>query len=755
LSVSQGRRAGCFPLAAAMIAQGIPANIQPFPRLGDWIEFVESGLFQLRTGKVEIGQGIANALTRIACDALGIDPDQALMVAGDTSLCPDEGYTSGSQSIEMGGAALRHAGQVAQQRFAALAAKHFAVDPGHLSIARGVFHCDLDGRSISYHALAQGVDYPNWRIDCVEPNPSPLAKTRFGPAEPGQAIKGPGAPLIPGPAAGGVGAVAADLGPSRVVAQFIHDIKIDGMLHARVLRGLHPHAKVVQVDRGAIESLPGVQTFVWLGDFLALVGSNEALIAQAQSLAQAYVVWSAPLTIPGADTEAWLLSLPAQTQWVAGLGPSDATIAATRGAAQRLVGRYSRPYIAHGAIGPSCALAAPTEAGGLTIWTHSQGVFQLRDEIGRALQRTPASLRVIHQVGSGCYGHNGADDVAFDAALLAHTLNVPVRVQWSRQQELAQSPMGAASLIQIDAGLDASGRICDWRQAVWSQSHNNRPGSGGGIHLLGARAFDPSLPEPVAKDVPLPTGGGLRNAIPYYELPALTVEHHFLTEAPVRTSALRSLGGHANGLAIESFMDELAQLAGQDPLAFRLGHLHDARARAVLESVAAQCGWSALREQYAVGEGQGIGIGFARYKNRAGFAAVAIEVQVAHQVSVPRVWVAADVGLVIDRDGVLNQIEGGVIQALSWCLKEAVRWDADGVQTADWETYPILGFDELPTMDIVLLEPEEALSLGAGEIAAGPVAGALANALTHALGVRPRHLPFTVQRLRELIENPA
>ena len=420
----------------------------------------------------------------------------------------------------------------------------------------------------------------------------------------------------------------------------------------------------------------------------------------------------------------------------------------------RVTQRYSKPYIAHASIGLACALAEPmlhsANKAGLTVYTHSQGVFKLRQEIAAALGISIDILDVVHRPGAGCYGHNGADDVAFDAAFLAHHLQVPVRVQWTRQDEMSVSPVGSASLIELHAGLNEQGQITDWQAQVWSHSHLNRPGWLPGINLLGAWALDPKAPRPVQKDQVLPTGGGLRNIIPYYDLPALDVMHHFVPEGPLRVSALRSLGGFANTFAIESFMDELAESATVDPLDFRFRHLTDPRAKHVLQVTADAAKWGARGEGL---NGHGYGIAFGRYKNHAGYCAVAVQIEVGESIRVQQVWCTVDAGRIVHRDGLLNQIEGGLLQAISWTLKESVTWGPEGITSNSWDTYPILGFDEIPQLHIDLVEATDQPSIGAGEVAAGPLAAAIANAVTHALGVRPRHLPLTPDRLLQLIHS--
>jgi nicotinate dehydrogenase subunit B len=403
-----------------------------------------------------------------------------------------------------------------------------------------------------------------------------------------------------------------------------------------------------------------------------------------------------------------------------------------------IVSEYERPCLAHASIAPSCAIAQWDGAGRLEVTSHSQGIYALRKQIARALRVEEAAVTVTHAPSAGCYGHNGADDVALDAALLARGGTAPVMVMWSRADDMTWAPFAAPMRARIEAGLDTAGRIAVWNAEIWSRPHSARPGTGPGLDLLAAADLAEPF-EPTAK--PGGSGkdrGGDRNAIPLYDLPTAGILYNVLPRGPVRTSALRSLGAHLNTFAIESLMDELAEASGQDPLAFRLAHLDDPRAAAVLRAAAEAAGWDP-EEEGGTGEGRGIAVG--RYKNVAAWYACVVRVAVEEEVRVISVHGAVDTGRVIQPDGVRNQVEGGVVQSLSMTLKEAVRWDVTGILTRSWADYPVLRFSETPQIETVILDNTEE-PLGAGECAAGPVAAAVANAVAHALGLRIRRLPI-------------
>jgi CO/xanthine dehydrogenase Mo-binding subunit len=408
--------------------------------------------------------------------------------------------------------------------------------------------------------------------------------------------------------------------------------------------------------------------------------------------------------------------------------------------AKTLEAEYTRPYIAHATIGPSCAVAT-CDDGRYTIWTHSQGVYPLRHDMSKALGIEPERFTIIHSDGAGCYGHNGADDVAFDAVLLSRAVpGKPVRVQWMREDEFMWEPYGPTMVVRLKASLDADGSIVEWVEDIWSNSHSTRPGAQKGVNLIAAwhlaKPHEPSPP----RNPPLPGGGSHRNAIPIYEFPNQRVTNHLVKRMPLRVSALRALGATANVFAIESFMDELAAAAGADPVEFRLRHLKDPRARAVLEAVAAKAGWKKGEK----GDGaRGRGVGFARYKNGAAYVAAIVEVEIGNEIGVKRAWVAIDAGLVINPDGLINQTEGGLIQTVSWVLKEAVQFDRERVLTQTWLDYPILNFEEVPQVEVTVINRPDLPPLGAGEGTQGPTAAAVANAVFNAIGARLRDLPFT------------
>ena len=694
----------------------LPPLLAQNPRLDQWVGFAEPGQVRVATGRVEIGQGVLTAMIQIAAEALDVTPGRIRLDTGDTDLTPNEGYTAGSQSIQFGGVVLRLVCAEVRGLFLDQAAALIGCPRDELAVDDGAVIRRGQAIGQDYWSLAGAVD---------------LARPATGRAD----IKPASQHRVIGHALRRVDLAAKVFGG----AAFIHDLALPGMRHARVVRQPRRGATIASVDEAALHrAAKGPIEIMREGNFLAIIGPDETIVEAVAAVAPSHVVWDGVEPINPFQEEArWLLQQPSIDQQI-GAPPADPAAGASRRAAS-----YTRMHIAHASIAPSCGLAEYRD-GHLQVWTHSQGVYPLRAALGRTLHIDPAAISVRHLQGPGCYGHNGADDAAADAAVIAfHRPGTPVRVRWRREEEFGFEPVSPAMVVTASAALDAAGRPADWTTEIWSGRHGSRPGGGG--NLLAAEALPNPPPAPPANESPGPPGAGTRNGMPLYDFAAKRVVHHLIAETPVRTSSLRGLGATLNVFAIESFTDELADAAGVDPVAYRLSLLSDPRARAVVERVAAMAGWEPAAPG---GNGRGRGIGFAQYKNMAAYAAVVAEVEVEDSVRATRVWCAADAGLVVSPDGAINQLEGGIVQALSWALKEGVRLDNAGISSRDWESYPVLKFSEVPEIAVELVAPVSDLPpLGVGEASGGPTVAAVGNAVAHALGARIRDLPLTRERV--------
>jgi CO/xanthine dehydrogenase Mo-binding subunit len=700
-----------------MISNTLPQSLIDNPILSQWIAFEEPGRVRVGSGKVEIGQGILTALTQIAAEELDVGFEQVRLVSGQTDVSPAEGFTSGSYSVAVGGASIRLVCAEVRSLFLDRVAEQLGCKVSELTVE--------DGRFLRA-GKATGHDYWSLAGDIV------LDRRANGTAP----VKRPSDYRIVGRSL-----PRLDL-PAKVAgAAFIHDIMPDGAVHARVLRQPWRGARLVELDESvARKAAKAPIDILREGDFVAFTAASEIAVMRAAEAARTHAQWDGGTPAPNDIGEAaWLKAQPSR----------DRTV--ETGRASETNGRhvvealYSRPFLTYGSIGPACALAEFTN-GVLKVWSHTQGPAVLRDWIARALGLAAAQVTVSHRQGAGAYGHNTADDAAFDASVIAMRMpGKTIRVQWSRQDEFTGAPISTAMAIGLRSTLDADNRPADWTIEIWSGPHAQRPGMNGNSNFAGVE----TLPNPPRRnelgDVPDERGGGAtRNAYPIYDLPRHRLIHHLLPQLPLRTSSLRGLGAWANVFAIESFIDELAEIAGEDPVTYRLALLSDPRARRVVEAAAQMSGWFEPRK---LPEGQARGFGFARYKNIASFAAVVAEVEVDEEVRLKRVWCAADAGLVISPDGARNQVEGGIIMGASFVMKERVPFADGKVSAATWEDYPILRFSEVPEIEIKLIDMPSEPTLGLGEASVGPTGAAIGNAVARALGRRIRHLPLTRDKI--------
>lgn len=713
------------PLSFAQQAKPapLPGSLQGNRMLDAWLRVNADGTITMMTGKIELGQGITTALCQIVSDELDIDYQRIKVISGDTALTPNEGVTSGSLSIQDSGTALRFASAEARDILMQAASSKLGAPADQLKVEDGTISGPA-GRT-TYWELTSTALLKREATAKVKPKAVGSHKLI------GQSVQ------------------RRDIPPKVTGGEvYVQDMRLPGMVFGRVVRPPSPRATLISADIAAIKRMPGVVAVMRDGNFLALAALREEQAIAAREALRNSAKWEekgdlpppAPALFEHMKTQR-MLDTVVSTK-------TDAAAAAT--GAKTLNVQYTRPFQAHGSIGPSCAVAQFKE-GRMQVWSHTQGVFPLRGDLAKMLRIPESAIVVSHREGSGCYGQNGADDVAADAALLARAAELkgrPVKLQWMREDEFGWEPFGSAMAIAMKASLDTNGKIVDWNHELWSHSHSTRPYDPDGCNLLAAWYMaDPLKPGP-SRNIPQPSGGSDRNAIPLYVFPQQRVTNHLLLDMPLRTSALRTLGAYANVFALESFMDEMALAANADPMEFRLKHLTDPRGRAVIESVMAKANYQPGK----AGDGKnGRGVAFAKYKNLAVYVALVVDVEVdkaSGEVRVTRAWAAADAGMIVNPDGVKNQIEGGMIQSTSWTLHESLPFDQKGVKAHTWADYPILRFPEVPVVDVTLINRPEERSLGVGEGSQGPMVAAIANAIANATGKRIRDLPFTPERVK-------
>jgi CO/xanthine dehydrogenase Mo-binding subunit len=705
----------------AAAAPELPGDLEDHPRLSSWIRINADGTATLMIGKVELGQGAVTAIAQVCAEELVLPLEKLSVISGDTHLSPDEGTTAGSQSMPNCAPAVQQAAAEVRQILRQLAAAKFGVADDALTVSEGTIASG--GQTATYAELVTGQEL---EIDATGTAPLlPISEHR----------------II------GTSPIRLDI-PAKMTGEaiFVQEMHPEGVLFGAVARPPTYKATLAAIDLAPIEAMEGVRKVYRNGSFLGVIAERQEQAWAAAAALEAAGQWDVPADLPGTEgIFDWLQTTESEAkEWVNTPREGDAAVAGT------FEQTYLRPYQMHGSIGTSAAIALAGDDG-ITVWTHSQSVWATAAAIEKMLGLEEGKVRAIHTQGSGCYGHNGADDAAADACLLAAQMpGTPIKLQYVREHEHRWEPYGSAMVNKLKATVDADGNILDWEHNIYSTPHGSRPGGNPG-NLLSARYLDPPFEQPVPNDGGPPNYSATRNGVADYTFPGHKVTTHFVRTMPLRVSSTRGLGAYANVHAIDQFIDELAVAAGADPLEYRLRFLQNERGRDVLMKAAEAFGW----DSWEKGRNRGRGIAYAQYKNYAAMTAVAMEVEITPRngrVRVVRVAAANDSGHMVSPDGIANQIEGGIIQSLSWSLKEEVKFDDTRVLSSDWTSYPILTFLEVPPITVELIDRPGAPYLGTGESAQGPTAAALANAIADATGVRVRRLPFTPDRVKAAID---
>ncbi|WP_143960106.1 xanthine dehydrogenase family protein molybdopterin-binding subunit [Litoribacter populi] len=676
-----------------------------------WIRLNPDGKVTVLTGKMELGQGIKAALRQIAAEELDVEMDKVEIIIADTGKTQDERYTAGSNSIEGSGKTIRNAAAEARKILLDKAAEKWGTSPDNLTVSNGRISQN-GGESASYWDVLQGRSLEG-NITGEAPKKDPKDYKIIGRPEPREDI------------------LAMVTGKTL----YVQDLRLPGMIHARVMRPPSYGAKLINFPKEEVEGLPGVIKTVRDGSFLAVLAEWEYDAVKGLQRLQMGSQWEEKVLDPPQE-ELFDKMFGAEDN---GNSIENSLPSGWEDRGEILETAYTRPFQMHGSIGPSCAIAQ-MDNGKLTIWSHTQGVYPMKRTIADLLGMSEDNIRVIGVPGSGCYGHNGADDAGADAALLAAAHpGPPIRVQWMRMDEHSWEPYGSAMAFKMKGIVDDSGNIEAWKTELWSDAHSARPGGKAG-HFIAAN----TLENPKKFEAGGFSAGSYRNAVPLYGFAREIVHHDFST--PLRTSAMRGLGAYGNIFALESFMDELAHKSGTDPLEIRLRHLGDDRAKEVLETLAKKIDWANRKNN----NNQGWGLSFAKYKNAASYFAVAALVEADpgnKDFKVKKMVGVIDAGQTINLDGLKNQTEGGMIQSASWTLFEEVKYDSNGIVSNTWASYPIMRFSHVPEIEVHVIDRPEEEPLGAGEAAQGPVSAAIANAVFAATGSRVRDLPLLPEKI--------
>ncbi|MDE3158361.1 MAG: xanthine dehydrogenase family protein molybdopterin-binding subunit [Acidobacteriota bacterium] len=739
-----GFSTGAIRTAHAQFGGPSPGS-PPINQLDSWIAIAADGRVTAYSGKEELGQGISTAQAQLVAEELSVPFNRVNLIYCDTALTPDQAYTAGSQShpANFNRNNLAQAGATAREALFRLASERLSVPVDQLTASDGVIRLKSDpSKALGYGQLVAGRRF-NLQVD-----PNAKRKPTSEWTVLGKPVPRPDIPAL----------VTGEF-------EFVHNVRVPGMLHGRVVRPPAVGATVMSVDEGSVKNLAGVVKVVVKKNFVGVVAEKPWQAIQAAS--QLKVTWSAGAGLPSHATfYAHMRTQPARDALAVDSKDVEQRLAA---AATVLKATYLHPYQMHGSMGSSCAVA-DVEGEKATVWSPTQGVWYQKSTVAMLLGLKPENVHVIFRRGSGCYGLNGADTVTYDAAILSQAVGKPVRVQLSRKDEMAWENYGNAYVIDERAGLDAQGNIIAWDHESWSPTRGNRPGPGtpGNVVTGFLAGFSPQPFTPRSPASSPTAYNNNANAVPSYvagnvggrdQGTGTVKSERVLThtiESPFWTGPLRSPNRLQNTFAHECFLDELAAHTKADPVEYRLRHLRDPRLIAVVNEVAKAANWevrpSPKPATRKTGVVTGRGMASVLYEGDNGYSALVAEVEVNQDtgsVVVKRFVVCNDVGPVSNPDGLRNQIEGGALQGLSRALMEEVTWDDQKVTSFDWRTYHTLplGFD-VPKVEAVLLNRPDQEATGAGETSITVVAAALGNAIFDATGARIRQIPFTPERVK-------
>ncbi|SHI64935.1 CO or xanthine dehydrogenase, Mo-binding subunit [Pseudozobellia thermophila] len=680
--------------------------------INSWLQVLEDGRIRIYTGKLELGQGISTAVKQVAAEELDTSLDMIEVNMAETGVTPDEGFTAGSMSIESSAMSIRQAAASAREAILKLAAQKWRIPVSELFLKDG--RVRGKDKEATLYELLKGRQIEGSLDSSVELKGKTVRKY-VGQPLPRKDIEA----MV------------------RGEAVFVQDLRFPRMVHARVVHPPGYASRIVSMDEDAIQKLPGLLKIVRKGNFVGVIAEKEYGAIQLKRKVDSFIQWDTSPGLPDQSAlKSHLKALPADVEVHEDRGNAEKVL---KESTTQLTASFFKPYLMHAANGPSCAVAF-FDNERLKVWSHCQGAYPLRRTLAKLMEMPEDSVNVKAVPGSGCFGHNGANDVAAEAALLAREFpGRHIRLQWMRDDENGWEPFGTAMMVDLRASLDDKGKIAAWNCDVWSDGHSNRPNENPNT-LLPAHFLERDYGHPGIGY----RGGAWRNAAPYYTIPNLKVRSHMF-QGPLRVSSLRSLGTYTNILAVESLMDELAEQAQKDPIQFRIEHLRDARAIECIQKLQKHIA------DVTLGQNEGLGVAFSRYKNETVYCAMAAKVYVDRgtgKVRVKKLWAVVEAGETINPDGLKNQTEGGMIQSASWALMEEVKFDRKHITSLDWGSYPMLRFPDTPEVEVEVIDRPDQPPVGAGEASMAPTTAAIVNAIYRSTGVRVRTLPVNRELLR-------
>jgi CO/xanthine dehydrogenase Mo-binding subunit len=709
--------------ALAQDTSALPPKSVALDQVDTFLAIDSSGKVVVYSGKVDLGTGVRMGMTQIVADELDVPLANVDVIEGDTALTPDQGPTYGSQSIQNGGAQIRQAAATARKALLDEAAKQLNAAPEDLVVAEGVVGSKAGGKTVTYAELIGGKNF-TLKVDPAAPLKNPAD------------FKVVGKPIarrdIPGKVTGGF--------------TYMHDFRVDGMLHGSVIRPPALGAKLENVDENSIKGIPGVVKIVREGNFLGVITKTEWSAVRAARELKA--TWSKSETLPD-EKKLWehvRSTKIVKEDVTSNIGDTAAAMAA---AGKKLSATYDFAIHTHGSIGPSCAISEFKD-GKLVCWSASQATHNLRKQLAQMFSMSLDDVRCVYVDGAGCYGRNGHEDAAADSALLAKAAGKPVRVQWSRADEHGWDPKGPPTLIDLRANLDSSGAITAWESEFFIPQ-----GAAGNVELVAAELS--ALPT----DHKLAPGGIVQDSAIGYKIPNIKTMCHRLETTPFRPAWIRTPGRMQNSFANESFLDEIAAAANADPLELRVKYTDpaDKRGLEILERLEKLSKWEKRPSPQKNITGnlvKGRGVSYVKYELVRTYVGVVAEVEVDRtngNIRVTKFYVTHDCGQIINPNGVKAQIEGNIIQTVSRTLKEEITFDRSMVTSLDWASYPILTFPEVPEIVIELIDRPTEKPWGAGEPTAALVPSAISNAVFDATGARLRSVPFKPEKVRDALKS--